>query len=133
MLYFSVVFCWSFSKIKWYFNFSLCWNFSENSFCCFEGFFILLSSSVFQLLAVFQSVPLAFMLSYFRSSFLCFILPFQKNDQVKASSNSTPAPKAKVSAKPQHQKEGFSREMLVFLFIWQVCLLCVQASNPRNF
>lgn len=102
-------------------------------FCCFEVFFLLLSPSVFHLLAVFQSVPLAFMLSYFSSSFLCFILPFQKNDQVKASSNLTSATKAKVSAKPQHQKEEFSREMLVFLFIWQVCLLCVQASNPTNF
>lgn len=73
------------------------------------------------------------MLSYFSSLFLCFILPFQKNDQVKASSNLTPAAKAKVSAKPQHQKEEISREMLVFLFIWHVCLFCVQASNPTKF
>lgn len=87
-------------KTKWYFDCSLQLNFSETLFVVLGFSSLLLSSSVFCLLAIFQSVPLALMLSYFSSSFLCFILPFQKNDQVKASSNLTPANKAKVSAKP---------------------------------
>lgn len=73
------------------------------------------------------------MLSYFSSSFLCFIFPFQKNDQVKASSNLTPANKAKLSAKPYHQEEELYREMLVFILIWQVWVLCVQVSNSTDF
>lgn len=61
---------------------------------------LFLAPSAFCLVAIFKSVALALMLSYFSSSFLCFILPFQKNVQVKDSSNLTPANKAKVSAKP---------------------------------
>lgn len=81
---------------------ALCSWTSEKMFVVLGFSSLFLAPSAFCLVAIFQSVALALMLSYFSSSFLYVILPFQfqKNVQVKDSSNLTPANKAKVSAKP---------------------------------
>lgn len=97
-------------KTNWYFICSFQLKCPEKVFVVWGFSSLLLFPSVFCLLGIFQAVPLALTLSYFSSSFLRFILPFQRSNQVKASSNLTPACEAEVSAKAEHQEEQLSRE-----------------------
>lgn len=64
------------------------------------------------------------MVSYFSSSFLCFILSFQKDDQVKASSNLTSANNAR-SIQSHSTKNKFPKKYWRFYSFDKNVFLCV--------
>lgn len=101
-------------------------------FVVFKFFFLLLSPSVFHLLAVFQSVPLAFMLSYFSSSLLCLFYHFRRMIKLKLPLISHLLLRLRSVQSHSTRKKKFLEKCWYFYSFGKYVLLCVQASTPTK-